>query len=325
MTEAEEWKQLSKSQKRERMKAALRGEAETDRGVAYAVDKLSKGKTANMNKRQALADLAYGRRSNVIKEVEAANQYRKNTGRKPLYIDRDKRRDILVKPAKDGRAYWSATEGYITSSYNPTTEEESDDAMGYMKGDVSSPAETIGHELTHDLTDRDYWDTGKLGRGYPKFSEDDGVEALKLNAEKGLVYPEMNPQEFAPALAALTRHEYKSTGKRITDPKHFDKKISDFLGKSPKERMIFRKGLPVEASRFYGYVDKLAAADVDNESRLDILLKVDGSKQRENDKATIKKVEGKDRLKRFLDISREMIPSLVKRQKSTDNLLRRRV
>ena len=174
---------------------------------------------------------------------------------------------------------------------------------------------TLGHELTHAITrfDEDdlYNRIGSSGAG-------ENAPSLAKKIAKGqhfsLSYPEYDAWEYAPPLAALTRLEYQKTGKRITTPEQFDKKIAQYDAMSPEEKVQFRKSLPVEASRFYGHLDTVTDGAQHSIQAWD----------KDNPKGVGKTISGKDRRKRFLNISREMIPSLVKRQGAADKLLKRR-
>jgi hypothetical protein len=166
--------------------------------------------------------------------------------------------------------------------------------MGYQGGEITSGGEALGHELGHAFSmykydDKNY-DFGKTG-----WSIDED--------QSGHSYPESSPVEYAPALMALTRHEYKNTGKRITSEKDFNAKVDGFLAMSPEERKKFRGGLPVEVSRFYGYVDYLNSDKAKGE---DIHIQ-----RRINGKGSFEKVKGKDRFKRFKKEAGRMIPELT--------------
>ena len=258
----------------------------------------------------------------------------------------------------------------------------------------------------------------KLGKEKPRKSITDPVD---LSRQK-TTYPETSPSEFAPALAALTRLEYQKTGARIDTPEKFDKKIAEYDAMSREEKLAFRKKLPSEVSRFYGYLDTVSdpkAEDIslygpeDDETPpvryagkdtrahtgkrfpvvkrdIDAGLRLFGlglndyddmtPKQREYIKKTLRemrygssipasrrthhiaarrlddydkrlktigqgyhkenyvdkhglkggekapiKIKGKDRRKRFLDISREMIPSLVESKESFQEAVDRRL
>lgn len=287
-----------------------------------------------MDKKDALAELGYGNRENVEKEIDAANKYRKKYGMQPLNVG-GLRDNVQVKYGTGSYTFYPdklERAGSITTSESDTRQGDSKmdkEVNAFLEGDVSTPEETIGHELTHDLTHKDVPRSYQIGRA-KKYPSD--TDKNKVYDQYAATYPERVPREFAPPLAALTRHEYQTTGKRITNYKQFNKKVDDYLSKSAEEKLLFRKSLPSEVSRFYGYIDKVSSPDAKDIKVWGAynakLMKERFPKQnlqpeveREGEGGVIK---GEDRFKRFMQISRDMIPSLVKRQEATDKLLKRR-
>jgi hypothetical protein len=288
----------------------------------------------SMDKKDALADLGYGNRKNVEKEIAAANKYRRQSGMQRLNVGSG-RDNVQVEYGDGTYTFYPDDLDRVGSITTPESDIRQDDSKmnqevnAFLKGDVTTPEGTIGHELTHDLTHKDTPKIYQIGRA-KKFSSD--TDKNKVYDKYAPTYPELTPREFAPPLAALTRHEYKTTGKRITNSNQFNKKVEDYLSKSDEEKLVFRKSLPSEVSRFYGYVDKVSSPDAKDIKVWGAynakLMKKRFPKQnlqpeveREGEGGVIK---GKDRFKRFMDISRDMIPALVKKQESVDKLLKRR-
>ena len=421
----------------------------TPSDIATVLRRLRKGDKALLDKKKALADLGYGSVKNVKEELKKANNYRGARGLPPLDIDEENvhfqklddpeslqpRKMLVHKPdfssievlddVEDEGASYIGIESdpsyrgqLMLSPDKPEPEEYDSRVNAILKGDVFTPEGTLGHELTHSITRSEFPFFDKLGKEEPRKSL---VKAPDLSSQD-TTYPELNPHEFAPPLAALTRLEYQKTGERIDTPEKFDKKIAEYDAMSSKEKLAFRKKLPVEVSRFYGYLDTVSdpkAEDIslygpeDDETPpvryagkdayahtgkrfsfvkrdIDAGLRVFGldlddyddmtPKQRdyikktlgdykygpkipphrktrniaarrldsydkkqktigmgyhkENyvDKHSLKggeeapiKIKGKDRRKRFLDISREMIPSLVEKEDSFEEAINRRL
>lgn len=292
--------------------------------VSEVLKSLRKGEPAHLDKRKALAQLGYGRELAVDKEVAAANAYRKKKGLRPLDTD-----PILVKPSETptGGSSFSSQKNVIKNRTEQSIAEPSR-LNGYLGGEVKSPVEILGHELTHAMTepdsDRDY-DVlgGAIPRTWGSYKDVDYVPIqgdgrkltnTQLNNER-VIYPEYNPREFAPPLAAMTRLEYQTTGSRIDTPEKFDKKISEYDAMSSEEKLAFKKELSTEVARFYNYLDTVS----DPEAKDIRLWGTEGGK-----KMPVR-LEGKDRRKRFLDISREMIPSLVEKEDSFEKAVNRRM
>ena len=285
-----------------------------------------------LDKRKSLAQLCYGSEANVVKEIAAANKYRSLKGKEPL-VTEGRVTDPKTGKTADRSYIWTKATDKPTggSSHNsPYNRLEADYIRnrtkssiskkipddGYMGGEVKSPVEILGHELTHAITRHDITSDHALGRGQRRKDKGDlDYFGTAKKQYRELSYPEYNPREFSPALAAMTRLEYQTTGKRITTPEQFDKKIAEYDAKSPEEKVAFRKSLPTEVSRFYGHIDTVSSPEAKDIK----LWGIEGKKEK-----TGEKVRGPDRRKRFLDISRDMIPSLVKRQESADKLLKRR-
>ena len=374
----------------------------TSSDIATVLRLIRKGDKALLDKKKALADLGYGSERNVDAELKKTNDYRGSRGLPPLDLSSKNykyvgNRQIVSKPDTtsvevnrgDEDFYQFSSkylddDGEISISPDPETVEYNEKINGLLRGDVLTAESALGHELTHDLTKSENPFNVKLGK----------------SAEDHAIYPEYNPREFAPPLAAMTRLEYQQTGNRIDTPEKFDKKIAEYDAMSSEEKLAFRKKLPVEVSRFYGYLDAVSdpkAKDIylqgpENDelplaryartntgyhgasktlrdvgitikdyddmtaqqrvafkkglrdrkaprttkaanyldgydkflkrSLKDNYLKKHGLKGGE--KAPVK-VEGKDRRKRFLDISREMIPSLVEKDESFEEAINRRM
>jgi hypothetical protein len=292
--------------------------------VSEVLKSLRKGEPAYLDKRKALAQLGYGNKLVVDREVAAANAYRKEKDLRPLDMD-----PILVEPTDNPAS---------GSHYNPNTKviknrtEKSTNKPsrigGYLGGEEDSPEGVLGHELTHAITDPDFDRDYALGVGRPRtwksYKDVDYVPVQgdgrkltneQLNKER-VIYPEYSPREFAPPIAAMTRLAYQTTGERIDTPEKFDKKIAEYDGLSIEEKSAFKKNLPAEVSRFYNYLDTVS----DPEAKDIRLWGTEGK-----DKQMPVRLEGKDRRKRFLDISREMIPSLVEKEDSFEEAINRRM
>lgn len=401
----------------------------TPSDIATVLRRLRKGDKALLDKKKALADLGYGSERNVEEELEKANNYRGSRGLPPLDLSSKNykyRNDrwLVTKPDTTSIEVTDAGEsGRDVYSYYPTADDHGKIGLGLepetieydskinalLKGDILTPEGAVGHELSHALTRSEFPFYDKLGK----------------SKERHITYPELDPAEFAPPLAALTRLEYQKTGERIDTPEKFDKKIAEYDAMSSEEKIAFRKKLPTEVSRFYGYLDAVSdpkaediylqgpekdetpprryagkdtkyhtggrggkydflKRDIDAGLRVfgldindyddmkpeqrdsikrklremkygpnvrpsrkthhiaarrlddyDDLLKIIGQGYRKEnylDKHGLKggekdpvKVEGKDRRKRFLDISREMIPSLVDKEDSFEEAVNRRL
>lgn len=296
------------------------------RGVDYVLKNFKNnwGGEEAMNKIDALSDLGYGDRANVISEIAKANLYRHKNKMRRLAVEGD-RANIEVRDRDEAAYVYDPTDesdpDYIqldAQKNMPTTK----DSVNALTGRPITVEDVIGHELTHALVRNDAADLYQIGRATP-YKYDTDTEGYD---KQDLTYPEFRPTEFDPALAALTRYEYQTTGKRITEPKQLQQKVDNFLKLSPEARDEFRQSLPEEVQRFYGYVDKLSSPE-----RKDIKLwggynaKVMREKFPERKlKTELKhtfapnKVSGKDRLKRFLEISKKRIPSLVRREDGTN-------
>jgi len=286
-----------------------------------------------LDKRKALADLGYNTTANVDREIAAANDYRAKKGLKPLLTEGRYTNPETGRATDKSYTWTRSTEPKEGSSYhgkldlhgvdwirNRTTDaiEKDHRVAGYEQGDVSTAKGILGHELTHALTvkpDMDlYTRIGSSGPSYSSPFFDKWAKKISAAQYERLSYPELSAAEFAPPLAAMTRLEYQKTGKRITTPEQFDKKIAQYDAMSSDEKAAFRKSLPDEVSRFYGHLDTVTEGEPKSIQVWDDDV----------EKGLGKTISGKDRRKRFLDISRDMIPSLVKRQESTDKLLKRR-
>lgn len=291
--------------------------------------RLKEGHRAKLDKRKALADLGYGSEKNVDEEVAAANEYRKLNNLPPLNMEgRDS--SVWFKPTENPIGGSSYTyfpnnlnkQGYVTLRTKQSTSNPNK-ADGYLGGEVKSPVEILGHELTHSMTRSESPLNKKLGAAKPRKEDVDYVPIqgdgrkltnAQLNNER-VIYPEYNPREFAPPLAAITRATYLSTGERVDTPEKFDKVIAEYDAMSSKEKLAFKKEVPTEVARFYNYLDTVS----DPEAKDISLWGTEG------DKKTPTRLEGKDRRKRFLDISREMIPSLVEKEDSFEEAVNRRI
>lgn len=277
----------------------------TPSDIATVLRRLRKGDKALLDKKKALADLGYGSEKNVEEELRKANNYRGARGLPPLDINsknyksqRDTSKFLVTKPdtsvidafEKGGSASYSYSQsdssdrGQLNLPLEPSTEEVDSLVSGYLKGDVSTPEEILGHELTHSMNRSEFPFYSKLGRGIPREDQlDPSVEgstlsnvkkydpkideyvaervltpASEVNREDRITYPELSPNEFAPPLAAMTRLEYLKTGERIDTPEKFDKKIAEYDAMSSEEKLAFKKKLPTEVSRFYQYLDTVS-------------------------------------------------------------------
>lgn len=309
-------------QKKLKEEAALKAKSKDVSGVLKS---LRKGEPAYLDKRKALAQLGYGHKLVVDRERIKANRYRKEKGLAPLDMD-----PILVKPLDNpaSSSHFSPSKKLIQNRTEQSIAKPSR-LSGYLGGEVKSPVEILGHELTHAMAKHDARrDYDVLGGARPRtwgnYKDVDYVpiqiDGRKLtNAElnwERASYPEYSPREFAPPLAAMTRLEYQTTGERIDTPEKFDKKIAEYDAMSREEQIAFRRKLPTEVSRFYGHLDTVS----DPNAKPIRLWGTEGK-----DKRTPVFLEGKDRRKRFLDISREMIPSLVEKEDSFEEAVNRRM
>jgi hypothetical protein len=297
--------------------------------IGTVLRRIRAGDRAKLDKRKALADLGYGSEKNVDKEVAAADDYRKLNNLPPLNM---KGRDssVWVKPTDNPKGpswfkYWLNDldkQGFIENRTKQSTAKPSM-KYGTLGGEVITPVEVLGHELTHSMTRSEAHLNKSLGASKPQKGDADYVPVQgdrrkltneQLNDERA-VYPESHPREFAPPLAAMTRLEYQLTGKRVDTPEKFDKKVAEYGDMSSKEKLAFKKDLPLQAARFYNYLDTVS----DPEAKDLMLWGTEG------DKKTPVRLEGKDRRKRFLDISREMIPSLVEKEDSFEEAVNRKM
>lgn len=309
---------LERLQKQLKEEDALKAKSKDISGVLKAA---RKGESAHLDPRKGLAQLGYGRELAVDKEVAAANAYRKEKGLPPLNTD-----PITVKPTDNpaSGSYYNPNEGYIKNRTEQSIAKPSQ-IYGYTGGEVESPVEVLGHELTHAMTDDDddiinakglaeprRWKSGKDDYNYIPIGKTKSI--AQTNYERA-TYPEYAVSEFAPPLAAMTRLAYQTTGKRIDTPEKFDKKIAEYDAMSSKEKSAFKKNLPTEVSRFYNYLDTVSDPEAEDLR----LWGTDGANRNPV------RLEGKDRRKRFLDISREMIPSLVEKEDSFEEAINRRM
>jgi len=316
---------LEKLQKRLKEEAALRAKS---KDISGTLKLLRKGESATLDKRKALAQLGYGSELAVSKEVVSANAYRRSKEIPPLNMGgRDS--TILVKPTEDPASgssfnYWANLDkqGYIKNRTEQSTNKPSQ-INGYLGGEVDTPAEVLGHELTHSITRSESPLNNKLGSARPRKGDADYVPIQgdgreltneQLNYERA-TYPEYVPREFAPPLAAMTRLEYQLTGKRVDTPEKFDKKVAEYDAMDSEEKLAFKKNLPTEVGRFYNYLDTVSDPEAED-------IRMWGT---EGDKKMPTRLEGKDRRKRFLDISREMIPSLVESEDSFEESVSKRM
>lgn len=297
--------------------------------ISTLLRRLKEGHRAKLDKRKALADLGYGSEKNVDEEVAAANEYRKLNNLPPLNMEgRDS--SVWFKPTENPIGGSSYTyfpnslnkQGYVTLRTKQSTSNPNK-ADGYLGGEVKSPVEILGHELTHSMTRSESPLNKKLGATKPRKGDVDYVPIqgdgrkltnAQLNKER-TTYPEYSPREFAPPLAAMTRLEYQTTRERIDTPEKFDKKIAAYDAMSSEEKLAFKKNLPTEVSRFYNYLDTVSDPNAKG-------IRLWGT---EGDKQMPVLIDGKDRRKRFLDISREMIPSLVEKEDSFEEAVNRRM
>lgn len=311
---------LERLQKKLKEEAALKAKSKDVSGVLKS---LRKGESAHLDPRKGLAQLGYGTRLAVDKEVIKANAYRKEKGLAPLNMD-----PILVQPSDNpaSGSYFSPSKNLIKNRTEQSIAKPSR-LNGYLGGEIKSPVGVLGHELTHAMTEPDWGRDEKHGGAIPRtwgsYKDVDYVPIQtggrkltmeQLNSER-VVYPEQDPREFAPPLAAMTRLEYQKTGKRIDTPEKFDKKIAAYDAMSSEEKLAFKKELPTQISRFYNYLDTVSDPKAKD-------IRLWGT---EGDKRTPAFIEGKDRRKRFLDISREMIPSLVEKEDSFEEAVNRRM
>ena len=253
-------------------------EKPTPANIATVLRRLRKGEKAVLDKKAALADLGYGSTKNVEAELKKANNYRGARGLPPLDISEGNFkfqdtpfRQLVSKPDassieavaadKEGPSFIyrpsNPMAGILALDLEPSQAEYDSRVNAILKGDVRTPKGALGHELTHAMTASEFPFYDKLGKEKPRKSITDPVDLEEVNATK-ITYPEVAPSEFAPALAALTRLEYQKTGARIDTPEKFDKKIAEYDAMSREEKIAFRKKLPAEVSRFYGYLDTVS-------------------------------------------------------------------
>jgi len=291
--------------------------------IGTVLRRIRAGHSAKLDKRKALADLGYGSEKNVDKEVDAADDYRKENKLPPLNMG-----PILVKPSDNpaSGSHFSPSKNLIKNRTEQSIAKPSR-LNGYLGGEIESPVDILGHEMTHVMTDPDWKRVEAYGRARPRrwgsYKDTDYVPVQgdgrkltneELNKER-VAYPEYNPLEFAPPLAAMTRLEYQLTGKRVDTPEKFDKKVAEYDAMSSKEKLAFKKEVSAEVARFYNYLDIVSDPEAKD-------IRLWGT---EGDKKTPTRLEGKDRRKRFLDISREMIPSLVEKEDSFEESVSRRM
>lgn len=311
---------LERLQKKLKEEAALKAKSKDVSGVLKS---LRKGEPTHLDPRKGLAQLGYGTRLAVDKEVIKANAYRKEKGLAPLNMD-----PILVQPSDNpaGGSYFSPSKNLIKNRTEQSIAKPSR-INGYLGGETESPVEILGHEMTHVMTDPDWKRVEAYGRARPRtwgsYKDVDYVPITndgrkltneELNFERA-TYPEYSPLEFAPPLAAMTRATYLQTKERIDTPEKFDKKIAEYDAMSSKEKSAFKKEVPTEVARFYNYLDIVSDPKAKD-------IRLWGT---EGDKKMPVRLEGKDRRKRFLDISREMIPSLVEKEDSFEEAINRRM
>lgn len=312
---------LERLQKQLKEEAALKAKSKDVSGVLKS---LRKGESAHLDPRKGLAQLGYGTRLAVDKEVIKANAYRKEKGLAPLNMD-----PILVQPSDNpaGGSHYSSQKNHIKNRTEQSIAKPNH-LSGYLGGEIKSPVEILGHELTHAMTKHDARrDYDVLGGARPRrwgsYKDVDYVpiqgDGRKLTNEElnneRVTYPEFSPREFAPPLAAMTRATYLQTKERIDTPEKFDKVIAKYDAMSSKEKAAFKKEVPTEVARFYNYLDTVSDPKAKD-------IRLWGT---EGDKQMPVGLEGKDRRKRFLDISREMIPSLVEKEDSFEEAINRRI
>lgn len=312
---------LERLQKKLKEEAALKAKSKDVSGVLKS---LRKGEPAHLDPRKGLAQLGYGNKLVVDREVAAANAYRKEKDLRPLDMD-----PILVTSSETptGSSSFSSQKNRIKNRTEQSIAKPSR-LNAYLGGEIESPVEILGHELAHAMTEPDS-DRGfdVLGGARPRtwgsYKDVDYVPITndgrkltneELNLER-VNYPEYDPREFAPPLAAMTRLAYQTTGERVDTPEKFDKKIAEYDAMSREEQIAFRRKLPTEVSRFYGYLDTVSDPKAKD-------IRLWGT---EGDKQMPVRIEGKNRRKRFLDISREMIPSLVEKEDSFEESVNRRM
>jgi hypothetical protein len=288
--------------------------------VSGVLKSLRKGEPTHLDKRKALAQLAYGNPIVVDRERIKANRYREEKGLPPLDMD-----PVLVEPT-DNPTGGSQHDPNTMVIKNRTEQSVARPSRinGYLGGEIKSPVEILGHEMTHAMTGPDWERDYALGRARPRrWGSHKDVDYVPIGQNKTneelnnarVTYPEYNPREFAPPLAAMTRAVYLQTGERIDTPEKFDKIIADYDAMSPEEKSAFKKNISSEVSRFYNYLDVVSDPKAKD-------IRLWGT---EGDKQMPVRLEGKERRKRFLDISREMIPSLVEKEDSFEEAINRRM
>jgi len=315
----------------------------TPSDIATVLRRLRKGDKALLDKKKALADLGYGSVKNVEEEVDAANNYRRSK-RMPDLDMANPTVDVVKSLGRGGRYYpASDTIQTPTESQRHRPQVGLESVSGINELTEFTPEGVLGHELTHAITNSDTYKVRKLGHGRKPYEEgqldpsvisSSGVQqpASEVNMKR-VTYPEYDPTEFAPPLAAMTRLEYQKTGKRIDTPEKFDKKVAEYDAMSSKEKLAFKKNLPVEVRRFYNYMDAVTDPKAEDVYMWGPLFNLNEQgemniRRRGADEAGgIRpiKIKGKDRRKRFLDISREMIPSLVEKEDSFEEAVNRRM
>ena len=106
-----------------------------------------------MDKKDALAELGYGNRENVEKEIDAANKYRKKSGMQPLNVGglRDK---VQVKYGTGSYTFYPNNlerAGSITTHESDIRHGDTKmdkEVNAFLENGVSTPKETIGVDET---------------------------------------------------------------------------------------------------------------------------------------------------------------------------------
>jgi len=257
-----------------------------------------------LNKFKMLAEV-YGSPEEVYKQMVEAGQNSHDNNLNLSFLP--KPGDEVVSVYRNDKAAQAGTEK-VGGKREPfintrvSTQSEQKKVRGWvgigegLLGEAMDNKGTLFHELTHVLEGRDeqhikindYWKT-RPGDGRSVVKSDEN--------QKSMAYGEYASAEIFPPLTAITHEHFKTEGKRITTGKEYDKLVADYGAMTRKEKNDFVKKMSPEAARFYGYIDYLEEEDKP--------IKI------KNAYGDVETIEGGERLKRWHEINRKYIPSVV--------------
>jgi 8-oxo-dGTP pyrophosphatase MutT (NUDIX family) len=241
------------------------------------------------------------------KELGKASQYSKKK-KLPFDMGKGYNKKVKVVVDKSRYPYWihnpKSESGMLLPSDPSVTNMALETQYPKLKITDNSTQQSTRHEMAHAATISGDPETAhkKLAIPEKKYKTNPSIFDKHLIENARDTYPELSGPETIPPLAAIQQHLFETTGKRIESPEEYDAYVKK-LDALPLED---RQKLPIDVQRFMMYRDKMRDAANQNWGSLEIEPEWYRNLHRE-------------RLKRYDDYNRSIIPGIVKSLKQRIN------